>query len=88
VCSFSAQFGLEVFTLKYSELPRYLLNLGIEEATNEDLVYIKEKIDKPVEPENIIILSSSGRRYLVIGRISIAENELEMFEYPYFAPHR
>lgn len=71
----------------YSELPQHLYNLRIEEAKNKDLRYISKKINQPVNLKEINILVSDNKRYLVVGRMFISENELERFEYPYFVPH-
>lgn len=74
-----------IFTdVTYVELPYILKNLKIEEATNEDLLYIKGKIDKGVRLENIIVLSSNDKRYFVVAfKIKVVENELDMFELPF-----
>ncbi|WP_334075545.1 MULTISPECIES: hypothetical protein [Paenibacillus] len=72
------------FDVDYVEIPRNLPNLKIEEAGDDDVLYIKEKIHKSVKPENITILSSNDKRYLVVASImKIDENELDMFELPF-----
>lgn len=72
------------FDVIYVDLPRNLPNLIIEEPTDNDIIHVKKKISKPVNSENIIILSSNDKRYLVVASImKIAENELDMFELPF-----
>jgi hypothetical protein len=72
------------FDVIYIELHRNLPNLIIEEPTDSDILYVKEKINKSVNIENIIILSSNDKRYLVVASImKIVENELDMFELPF-----
>lgn len=68
----------------YIDLPRNLNNLRIEEAVEEDVLYIKEKTGKDVEREKIIILSSNDKRYFVVAfRVKVDENDLDMFELPF-----
>lgn len=68
----------------YVELPYILSNLIIEEAKAEDVLYIKEKINKDIKPENITVLSSNDKRYFVVAfRMKVVENELDMFEMPF-----
>ncbi len=43
-----------------------------------------EKIYKPIRTENITILSSNDKRYLVVASLmKIVENDLDMFELPF-----
>lgn len=72
------------FDVDYVEIPRNLSNLKIEEAKDEDVLYVKEKICKTVKLENIIILTSNNKRYLIVASImKVVENELDMFELPF-----
>lgn len=72
------------FDVIYVELPRNIPDLKIEEPKDEDILYIKEKVNKPVKLEDITILSSNDKRYLVVASImKIIENELDMFELPF-----
>lgn len=72
------------FDVIYVELPRNILDLKIEDAKDDDILYIMDKINKPIKHENIIILSSNNRRYIVVASImKIVENDLEIFELPF-----
>lgn len=72
------------FDATYVELPRNLSNLKIQEAKDDDILYINEKVNRPVKHENITILLSNGKRYFVVASIvKIEENELDMFELPF-----
>ena len=67
----------------YSELPRYLYNLKIEETKSEDIIYLQERLNGPTKLGEVTVLSSNGKRYFVAASlIKIDENELDMFELP------
>lgn len=71
-----------VFTdVIYVDIPRKLVDLKLEGANEEDLSYVEDKINKVVKPENITILLSNDKRYLIVASfMRIEENELDMFE--------
>ncbi|WP_135550796.1 hypothetical protein [Paenibacillus cymbidii] len=72
------------FDVTYVELPRNISNLKIEEVKDDDVRYVMEKIYKPIRTENITILSSNDKRYLVVASLmKIVENDLDMFELPF-----
>ena len=67
----------------YSELPRYLYNLKIEETKSEDIIYLQERLNGPTKLGEVTVLLSNGKRYFVAASlIKIDENELDMFELP------
>lgn len=72
------------FDVIYIELPRNLSNIKIEKATEEEILHVNQKMDKTIKPENITILVSNDKRYLIVASFMIVEeNELDMFELPF-----
>ncbi|WP_019909790.1 hypothetical protein [Paenibacillus sp. HW567] len=72
------------FDVKYVELPRFLPDLKIEEASDEDVKYVDEKLQKETKTNDIVVLLSNGNRYLVVSSImKIVENDLDLFELPF-----
>ncbi|MNI88842.1 hypothetical protein D3C73_1461780 [compost metagenome] len=56
----------------------------LEEARDNDLFYVKEKANSLVKLEDITILSSNDKRYIVAASIKkIVENDLDMFDLPF-----
>jgi hypothetical protein len=71
--------------IRYIELPRLLDEISLEEATNEEILYVKSKLgDEPILNKEVTIIVSKGIRYLIVASYSkVIENELELFELPF-----
>lgn len=64
--------------IMYIEMPCLFQGLQIDKATEEDAVYLSQKLDKDISVEKIVVLISEGKRYYVIASIiKIMENNLD-----------
>lgn len=62
----------------YVEMPWLLRGLRIDEATEEDAIYLNRKLGKEIPMEKIVVFVSEGKRYYVVAsNIKIMENDLE-----------
>jgi hypothetical protein len=70
--------------VQYVDLPRYLDDLEVGEPDEADLARARERLPKRGLDENVFVLISSGRRYLVVAaQMEIAESEMDIFEHPF-----
>ncbi|WP_178382334.1 hypothetical protein, partial [Paenibacillus sp. P3E] len=70
--------------VQYVELPRVLPDLIIVEVSDDEVKYVNEKLQKEIKANDIVVLLSSGNRYLVVCSImKIVENDLDLFELPF-----
>lgn len=64
--------------ISYIEMPCILQGLQIDEPTEEDKVYLSQKLDKDIQIKKIVVLVSEGKRYYVVANIvKIMENDLD-----------
>ena len=69
--------------IQYIEMPTSLADFRMENANDADIMYLEEKIGRPVQPQNVTVLTLEERRFYVVASISkIVENSLEMNELP------
>jgi hypothetical protein len=70
--------------VKYLAVPCLLSGIRLKPPTDEEVNELKAIIGKSVTADNVWILSSSGKRFSVVGsRIWISENEMDIFESPF-----
>ncbi|OKP81823.1 hypothetical protein A3842_10885 [Paenibacillus sp. P3E] len=61
-----------------------LPDLIIVEVSDDEVKYVNEKLQKEIKANDIVVLLSSGNRYLVVCSImKIVENDLDLFELPF-----
>ena len=83
--NFDKNIDIYFGAIKYIEIPEIMYGLEFEEAKDEDVLYLCEKIGKAVSHEDIKVLISGGRRFYVVAPIiEIMENTLELMELPFY----
>lgn len=71
--------------IKYIEVPSILTNLHIDKATKEDVEYLSKKIENDITIEDIKVMISEKHRYYIVASVmKIMENDLELFELPFY----
>ena len=64
--------------IKYIEIPCMFQGLQIEMATEDDAIYLSQKLGKEIFMKNIIVMLSEGKKYYVVASIfKIMENDLD-----------
>lgn len=64
--------------IDYIELPWLLQGLQINKPTEEDRIYLSEKLGKDISMKKIVVLLSEGKRYYVVASsMKIMENDLD-----------
>ncbi|GGA16752.1 hypothetical protein GCM10008018_71490 [Paenibacillus marchantiophytorum] len=72
------------FDIRYIELPRFLDEIMLDEATNEEILYLNNKLGEPLKDRKVTIIVSRGIRYLIVASFfKVKENELDLFELPF-----
>jgi hypothetical protein len=70
--------------VEYMALPRDLPGLQLVSATSEDLQQLASILGKMPEANTVTILLSGGRRFPIVAfRVSISENDWDIFESPF-----
>ena len=68
----------------YVDVARTMLGLHIEDPTAEDHERAEERLAKKLSLASVFVLVSQGRRFLIVAaRMSVNENELDIFESPF-----
>lgn len=64
--------------ITYIEIPCLLQELQIDKATEEDMMYLEQKLGKNIPAKKIVVLVSEGKRYYIVASIiKIMENDLD-----------
>ena len=64
--------------IKYIEIPWMFQGLQIVKGTEDDAIYLSQKIDEDILMKNIIVLLSGGKKYYVVASIfKVMENDLD-----------
>ncbi|MDD9266159.1 hypothetical protein ACFPES_03840 [Paenibacillus sp. GCM10023248] len=72
------------FDIRYIELPRVLDEIVLDDATNEEINYVNNKLGEHITDQKVTIIVSKGIRYLIVASFSkVKENELDLFEHPF-----
>lgn len=67
--------------IEYVALPRHLGEIDIVEPTAAELEYVNDMLQPGHKVRDLYIVLSNGKRFPIAGsRMTIEENELEMFE--------
>ena len=67
-------------------MPCLLQELQINDATEEDCIYLSRKLEKDIPMKKIIVLVSEGKKYYVVASIiKIMENDLDYAVLPIHA---
>lgn len=75
---YATNIDLYLGDISYIEMPCILQGLQIDEPTEEDKVYLSQKLDKDIQIKKIVVLVSEGKRYYVVANIvKIMENDLD-----------
>jgi hypothetical protein len=78
---------VKFWSVEYIDLPSVLLDLEIDEPTQEDISFVNSRLGKTVKEDNIIVLKSGDRRHVVVaGRVEISESSMDFFESPFVLP--
>jgi len=68
----------------YLEAPRFLPNLEIDEASDDDVARAGKRLGRSVEARDVIVLKSEGRRFLVVAAaMNTAESDMDIFDNPF-----
>ncbi len=72
--------------ISYIEMPYILEGLQIGKPTEEDRVYLSQKLGEDISSEKIIVLLSNGKRYYVVASIfRVMENNLDYGVLPIYS---
>lgn len=72
------------FDISYIELPRFLDEIILDDATNDEIIYVNNKIGEPSNDQKVTIIVSRGIRYLIVASFfKVKETELDLFEHPF-----
>ncbi len=70
--------------VEYLELPRFLPDLEVDEVNETDLARAADRLGKSVERQNVFVLKSQGRRFLVVAAgFKAAETDMDIFDDPF-----
>ena len=70
--------------VEYAALPRHLLELKIEDATELDVSVVAERLGRPVKKNTITILIAQGTRHIVVAAaVKVAESNMDIFDSPF-----
>jgi len=68
----------------YMAVPRALHGLELLPPTRDEIRHLEVLLGKAVAPDNVKILASEGKRFLVVAaRFSFSENDWDIFESPF-----
>ncbi len=70
--------------VEYMALPRVFRGLELSDPTREELKQLELLLGRPLEPENVRMLVSEGRRFSVVASsFTVSENDWDIFESPF-----
>lgn len=73
--------------VEYVDLPRFLVDLEVDEPTDDDTTRATERLGKSIDRQTVIVLKSQGRRYLVVASaVRADETDMGIFETPFDSP--
>jgi hypothetical protein len=68
----------------YVELPRFLIDLEVDEPSDEDATRAQDRLGKSIERKTVFVLKSQGRRCIVVAAgMKVAESDMDIFESPF-----
>lgn len=83
---YDKNIDIYVGDIDYIEMPCILQELWIDKATQDDVAYLRQKCNKDITVERIVVFVSEGRRYYVVASIiKIMENDLDFATLPIYA---
>lgn len=72
--------------IDYIEIPWVFYGLKIEQATEEDALYLCKRLGKDIAYNRIVVLVTEGQRYYIVaGILEIMENTLDYGVLPIYA---
>lgn len=72
--------------IDYIEIPCMFQGLQINQGTEEDRMYLSQKLGKDIPVKKIVVLVSGDKRYYVVASIiKFMENDLDYGELPIYA---
>lgn len=72
--------------ISYIEMPCLLQDLQINDATEEDCIYLSKKLGKDIPKKRIIVLVSEGKKYYIVASVvKLMENDLDYGVLPIYA---
>jgi hypothetical protein len=70
--------------IEYLAIPRYFKGLQIMDATDNELKYLGDILQKEIYKKSVLIIASVGKRFpLVLAGFKIEENERDIFHSPF-----
>ena len=83
----SRNVDIKFYNVEYVDLPPVLPQLEIGEPNHDDILFVQNRLGKPVAQERITVLETLGRRHIVVaGRIVIEESQMRIFDSPFELP--
>ena len=83
---YDKNIDIYVGDIDYIEMPCILQELWIDKATQDDAAYLRQKCNKDIPVERIVVFVSEGKRYYVAASIiKIMENDLDFAILPIYA---
>lgn len=76
--TYSTNIDIYLGDIYYIEMPCLLQDLVIDDATEEDCIYLSQKLGRDIPIKKIIVLVSSGKKYYIVASIiKFMENDLD-----------
>lgn len=76
--TYNTNIDIYLGDIYYIEMPCLLQGLQIKDATEENCIYLSQKLGKDIPMKKIIVLVSGGKRYYIVASIiKFMENDLD-----------
>ncbi len=83
---YSSNIDIYLGDIDYIEIPWIFYGLKIDQATEEDALYLCKRLAKDIPLEKIVVFITEERRYYVVASIiEILENDLDYGVLPIYA---
>ena len=81
---FKENIDIKFYGVSYVAAPRFLGEVSLLNANDDELNSLSVAIGKPVAVDNAFVLESKGVRHLIVAvGVKIDANELDIFESPF-----
>ena len=81
---FLTNVDLVCLDVEYMAIPRVLRGVEILPPTSDEIRYLEALLGKTIDPGHVKILASEGKRFPIVAlRVSLSENDWDIFESPF-----
>jgi len=80
---FEKNIDIYLGDIQYIEVPAILAELKLEDANEQDVIYLRNRIGKEIPLRDILVMVSEGRKYYIVASVcKMLETSLERMEVP------